>query len=529
MADPNDLNELPQATVVRKKRTRVSAVWIIPILAAVVALGIVVQRVLSEGPSIYIIFKSAQGIEAGKTLIKYKDVNIGQVTAVELSENYGRVVVRAKIAKHAAGLMVADAKFWVVEPHISLSGISGLSTLLSGNYIGFQAGTSEESQRSFVGLDSPPTVTDQLGRMFVLKAQGLGSLNIGAPVYYRQLPVGQVSSYNLAADGKSVEITVFVESPYDKYVTAETRFWNASGIDISVGANGVDVHTESLVALIAGGVAFDVPGFLPMGAPVPANTAFTLFGTQAVAMKQPDPLERRFVLYFNESVRGLSVGAPVTLYGLQVGRSHRGRSHVRSPSCTFPSARADHLLPRPGRRAAVRRSRRPPTGKALIEMSGEARLRMLRRIVEERGLRAQLRTGSLLTGELYVAFEYFPNAPKVKLDIDAEPDRAARRPGRPRGDRVEARQHPHQDRQHAARRHRRRRQERDRVAQHDAEGRGHADQARRHAVGARGHEDARGAAPGHRRRRSRARSTPMRRSSARTPRRRRTCATRCRR
>src|SRR5664279_4145646 len=135
MADANDLNELPQATVVRKKRTRVSIVWIIPILAAVVAIGIVVQRVLSEGPTIYIIFKSAQGIEAGKTFIKYKDVNIGQVTAVELSENYGRVVVRAKIAKHAAGLMVADAKFWVVEPHISLSGISGLSTLLSGNYI----------------------------------------------------------------------------------------------------------------------------------------------------------------------------------------------------------------------------------------------------------------------------------------------------------------------------------------------------------------------------------------------------------
>jgi paraquat-inducible protein B len=420
MADDKDLNELPQATVVRRKRGRVSAVWIIPILAAVVALGIVVQRVLSEGPSIYIIFKSAQGIEAGKTVIKYKDVNIGQVTAVELSENYGRVVVRAKIAKHAAGLMVADAKFWVVEPHISLSGISGLSTLLSGNYIGFQAGASADSQHSFVGLDAPPTVTDQLGRMFVLKAQRLGSLNIGAPVYYRQLPVGQVSSYNLAADGKSVEITVFVESPYDKYVTAETRFWNASGIDVSVGANGVDVHTESLVALIAGGVAFDVPGFLPMGAPVAANTAFTLFDAQAVAMKQPDPLERRFVLYFNESVRGLSIGAPVTLYGLQVGE-------VTDVSLDFDRAKL-MFRPRvlvtffPERLIArLTAEQKAGPGKAIMEKSGEARMQMLRRIVEERGLRAQLRTGSLLTGEMYVAFEYFPNAPKVKLDMTRDP------------------------------------------------------------------------------------------------------------
>ena len=413
MADANDLNELPQATVVRRKRMRVSAVWIIPILAAVVAVGIVVQRVLSEGPSIYIIFKSAQGIEAGKTVIKYKDVNIGQVTAVELSENYGRVVVRAKIAKHAAGLMVADAKFWVVEPHISLSGISGLSTLLSGNYIGFQAGASADSQRSFVGLDAPPTVTDQLGRMFVLRAERLGSLNIGAPVYYRQLPVGQVSAYNLAADGKSVEITVFVESPYDKYVTSETRFWNASGIDVSVGANGVDVHTESLVALIAGGVAFDVPGFLAMGTPVPANTAFTLFGTHANAMKQPDPLERRYVLYFDEPVRGLSVGAPVTLLGLTVGE------------VTDVGLSVDPRTQ--GYRARVLITFRPQAVFANLDKVDpskttlEARNRSLRLQVEERGLRGQLQTGSLLTGELYVGFNYVPNTPKVKVDWSKNP------------------------------------------------------------------------------------------------------------
>src|SRR5713101_3731609 len=164
MADEINPDQLPEATVVRKKRMRLSIVWIIPILAAVVAIGIAIQRIRSEGPTVTIAFKAAEGIEAGKTFIKYKDVRIGQVTAVELSEDYTKVVVRAKIAKHAAGLMVEDAKFWVVEPRISLSGVSGLNTLLSGNYIGFQAGKSLEDRRDFIGLDEPPIITDQAGR-----------------------------------------------------------------------------------------------------------------------------------------------------------------------------------------------------------------------------------------------------------------------------------------------------------------------------------------------------------------------------
>jgi paraquat-inducible protein B len=181
MANEPNLDDLPQATVVRKKRMRISIVWIIPILAAVVAIGIAIQRVLSEGPSITIVFKAAQGVEAGKTFIKYKDVNIGQVTAVQLSDDYAKVLVKAKIAKHAAGLMVKDSKFWVVEPRISLSGVSGLSTLLSGNYIGFEAGKSDEDERNFIGLDLPPPITDQRGRKFLLRAATLGSLGSTPP------------------------------------------------------------------------------------------------------------------------------------------------------------------------------------------------------------------------------------------------------------------------------------------------------------------------------------------------------------
>jgi hypothetical protein len=179
MADEPEVAPLPQAVVTRKKRLRISIIWIIPLLAALVAIGIAVQRLRAEGPTITIVLKEANGVEAGKTFIRYKDVRIGLVTAVELSEDYTKVLVKAKIAKHAAGLMVQDAQFWVVEPRISLSGVSGLNTLLSGNYIGFQAGKSTESQTLYFAMDEPPIITDQPGRKFVLKADTLGSLGIG--------------------------------------------------------------------------------------------------------------------------------------------------------------------------------------------------------------------------------------------------------------------------------------------------------------------------------------------------------------
>ncbi len=420
MAEPGDLNDLPQASVAPTKRFRLSVVWIIPILAAVVAIGIAIQRVSSEGPTITIIFKAAAGIEAGKTFIKYKDVTIGHVTTVELTKDYSQVLVTAQIEKHAAGLIVEDAKFWVVQPTVTLSGITGLNTLLSGNYIGFQAGKSTERARHYTALDVPPVITDQPGRRFKLTAKSLGSLGIGAPVYYRSVPVGEVATYSLADDGKSIEATVFIDAPYDKYVTSETRFWNASGIDVSVGANGVELRTESIVSVLVGGIGFDVPDFAPPSEPVAANAEFPLFQTRALAMTVPITVERRFVLYFNESLRGLSVGAPVTLFGLPVGR-------VADVGIGFDETTND-LRPRvlvtfnPERLAArVSGSNKVSAKKALVQEAEATRVPILRHLVEDRGLRARLQTGSLITGELYVAFEYVPNAPKAKVDWNREP------------------------------------------------------------------------------------------------------------
>jgi len=420
VAEEGGLERLPQATAESRKRLRVSVVWIIPILAAVVAVGIAIQRIVNEGPAITIVFKAAGGVEAGKTFIKYKDVTVGTVTTVQLSKDYSRVVVKAQMQKYATDMLVEDTTFWVVAPRVTLSGVSGLGTLLSGNYIGLQPGKSHKHQHYFTGLDVAPAVTDEPGHQFVLKANSLGSVGVGSPVYYRSLSVGQVLGYDLAPDGKSISITVFVNAPYDKYVTSSSRFWNASGVDVSVGAEGVQVRTEALVAVLAGGVAFDTPDFLPPGEPAAANATFTLYPNKVTAMKQPELIERRFALYFDESVRGLSVGAPVTLLGLPAGQ-------VTEVSLTFDPAkgvfRPRALITYYPERILARISTAKEREKfgSIVEQSKEQRTQFLRHMVEDKGLRAALKTGNLLTGELYVAFDYYPHAPKPNIDWNADP------------------------------------------------------------------------------------------------------------
>jgi paraquat-inducible protein B len=342
------------------------------------------------------------------------------VTSVELSDDYSRVLVKAQISKRASKLMVEDAEFWIVEPRVTLSGVSGLSTLLSGQYIGFRAGTSQKSERHFAALNVAPVVADQPGTRLKLTAKTLGSIGVGAPIYYRSMAVGQVQTYRLAPDGRSIEADMYIDAPYDKYVTSATRFWNASGIEVSAGANGVEIRTESIVSVLVGGLSFDVPDFVPPGSSVAPDTEFTLYQNRATAMTQPDAVERHFVLYFNESLRGLTVGAPVTIFGLTVG-------HVAEVGLTYDPATLN-LRPRvlvtfyPERLSAnLTAEERASTNNALLTLNAEARKKILRHLIEDRGMRAQLATGSLLTGELYVAFDYVPNAPKVPVDWNKEP------------------------------------------------------------------------------------------------------------
>lgn len=415
MTDDSDFTNIPQAESVPKRRGRLSIVWVIPILAAVVGLGIAVQQQLSEGPTIRIAFRSAEGVEAGKTSIRFKGIEIGKVTGLNLSEDYSRILVTAKMENDAKGLLVKDASFWIVRPRVTLSGVSGIGTLLSGNYIRFEPGKSTKKERDFVALEVPPPATFGLpGREFVLRSDTLGSLDIGSPVYYRRLNVGQVISYDLAKDGKSVDIRIFLNVPFDRFVTSNTRFWEVSGIDVSVGATGLSVQTESLLSLLFGGIAFETYSSPVTDNSVADNAVFPLSKDRFTALSPREVDAERYALYFRGSVRGLSVGAPVDLLGMAFGEVTEvsldyvpGAQSIRT-RVEIVTYQNRLLLPR-GKRVAAKRT------------PERERRELMQRQVVEKGLRAQLRSASLISGHLYVSLDYFPDAPAAKIDWKRNP------------------------------------------------------------------------------------------------------------
>ncbi|HXI48404.1 MAG TPA: MlaD family protein, partial [Steroidobacteraceae bacterium] len=282
---PSD-DELP-TPVVKNRRWIPRLVWVVPIAAAVIGISLLIKNWENQGPQITISFLSGEGVQVGKTLVKYRDVTVGRVSAVVLSADHQTVVVSADLSKDAASLLKADTQFWIVRPRIGVGSVSGLGTLLSGVYIGLKTGTAALSESHFMGLENPPALSHgPHGRELQLHAARAGSLSVGAPVYFRQFQVGRVIDENLLPDG-STRVSVFVEAPYDGFLKPVTRFWNASGIDVRLGADGLSVQTESLAAVLAGGVAFDDgPTEAVPAANLPGE--FTLYKNETEAMAPPD-------------------------------------------------------------------------------------------------------------------------------------------------------------------------------------------------------------------------------------------------
>jgi paraquat-inducible protein B len=399
--------ELPEAVATTKSGRSLQLVWLIPLVAALVGGWLAVKSILDKGPTVTITFLTAEGLEKGKTKLRYKDVEIGLVTDVALMPDASRVLVTAELVKDAKKYLVEDARFWVVRPRISGGTVSGLGTLLSGSYVGMDIGKSDKPKREFVGLEVPPVISTGLpGREFVLHAPNIGSLDVGSPVYFRRLQAGQVSGHSLEKGGKGVTIKVFINSPYDKFVNTNTRFWQASGIDVTLDASGIKVSTESIVSILIGGLAFETPAESAELPPAPADAQFKLFPNAQLALKNPEPDVMKMSMVFNESTRGLLVGAPVDFRGIVYG-------YVTAISpVTEKTKKTRQFNIKVEADVYPQRMRARDAGEAPL-LSNDRR-RALTNTMVERGLRAQLRTGSLLTGQLYVALDYFPDARKIK-------------------------------------------------------------------------------------------------------------------
>ncbi|PLY99978.1 mammalian cell entry protein [Burkholderia sp. WAC0059] len=403
----------PHDPPVTRSRWRISPVWLVPLVAALIGLSMVIHTWLSAGPEITLSFQTAAGLEAGKTPVKYKDVTVGTVSSVALSDDGSHVIARVSLARSARSLTRADTRFWVVRPRIGIGGVSGVDTLLSGAYIGVDTGLSKAVRTTFTGLETPPAVINGVpGTSFAIHTGDLGSLDIGSPVYYRRIQVGQVTSYNLDTDGRSVSVQIFVNAPYDHFVTTDSRFWNASGVDLSLGADGLKLKTQSLATIVAGGIAFAAPDS-STAVSAPAGTHFTLATDEHTAMAPPDGPAQYIQLRFMQPLRGLSVGAPVEFSGIDVGRVVSMKLDYDPATQHFPSIVGIQVYPQ----------RLGPVLDKLPKLNGDTdqQAALFLGSMVARGLRAQARSGNLLTGQLYISLDFVPNAPKVSFDLAARP------------------------------------------------------------------------------------------------------------
>ncbi len=395
---PPEPDELPEVDV--KARRGLSIVWLIPLVAAVIAAWLAYTTITAQGPTVTITFVTANGLEAGKTKVKYRDVEVGQVEEVEIARDGSHIIVTASLKKGAEPHLTDGTKFWVVRPRLSAGGVSGLGTLVSGSYIEVEPGSGAPA-RSFTGLELPPVVRAyEAGRKFLLQSDKLGSLNPGSPIYYRGIDVGQVLGYELAGEGQGVTIHIFVKEPHFRLVQENSRFWNASGIEISVGADGFSVSTTSLETLLAGGIAFDTPVSAASAEPAPEGAKFRLFDDLASVSEATYTEKVAYLAYFDGSVRGLKVGAPVEFKGIRVGsvtdvrlEIDRGTTAVRIPVTFQIEPQRVHVVDG--------------------EVESEP-YQVMARLVR-RGLRAQLQSGSLLTGQLLVELDFHPESPQAEL------------------------------------------------------------------------------------------------------------------
>jgi len=396
---------VPRATTQRSRR--ISVIWIIPLVAVAIGAWLAWDTWSKEGPTIRISFDNGEGLQAGQSQLKFKDIVFGTVKSLELASDHTHVVVTVATTHEATPLLTDQAIFWVVKPRLFAGNVSGLETLLSGSYIGMVPGEAGgKAQHKFVGHEDPPILqTNVPGHTFVLKAQKLGSISLGSPVFFRDLNVGEVLGWDIADMAEYVTIRAFVRAPYDGYVHDETKFWNASGVSVKLAGAGVEVQMESLKALLLGGIAFETPEAEVHTAETSENHVFPLFADRGAAEDASYTRSIKVISYFPGSVKGLAPGSDVTMHGLRVGQVTKVRL-VYDPN-------KDTIM------APVRYEVQPERilgiGKRVFKTDEEAAEGVIKK-----GLRASLQSASLITGQQVVALVFVKDAPPEPVTKDGE-------------------------------------------------------------------------------------------------------------
>lgn len=382
--DPLPADDLPTA-LVREQRWP-SPVWLVPLAALLIGLWLLFQNWYERGPTIVVQFANAEGIQPGKTEVRYRAVTVGKVKQLQLDDDLKNVNAIIELNKEIGRHLGSDARFWVVRPRISRTEISGLTTVFSGSYIGMDPGTDSNASRFYTGDERPPVVTPaENGKRFFLFSETLGSLDIGSPVFYKQLAVGEVIDYELSKDkgheGK-VRIEIFIREPYADYVRDNTQFWNASGLEVSVNADGAEMRMQSFLSFLIGGIAFDTPIPADAGNVSTAGASFTLRRNYKEAQTKQFAEQLFYVMHFEGSVSGLTIGSPVQYEGIPIGRVEKigitlDRHSLQAKVPVLVSIQPQHFDERLNREEA----------KELMQQ------------LVAKGLRARLQMASFITGQ----------------------------------------------------------------------------------------------------------------------------------
>lgn len=395
----------PEIVEARPRRRHFSWIWLIPIVAAAIAIYLGYNTYMARGPLVTIRFASADGLTAGQTQVRYKSVPVGTVESIHLTEDLRAVDVAVRMTRDIEDRLTEPARFWVVRPRLTAGSLSGLETIVSGAYIEFDPGPRDaERTDEFRGLDEPPGIrSGEPGRVVILRAPRIGALSQGSPVFFRDVQVGEVLSYDPPALVGPTNVRIFIRAPYDTYLRTGSRFWNTSGASLTFGGDGVKLEIESIQAVLAGGIAFATPREEENLPPAPPDTTYFLYDSAEAARSATSPDRLEFLVYLNGSVRGLSPGAAVELRGIRIGS-------VTRVELTFDRETEQFRVPV---RLAIEPSRIAfPAGRPQVEV-----VAMAQRLVDQ-GMRFVLRSGNLLTGQKVLSAETVPDAPPERVRIE---------------------------------------------------------------------------------------------------------------